>query len=72
VQVVAGHVFHHAAAALRPDAVARDEFDSEQEIPRGAVELPERRIDSARHRAPDRRLIRKRRGQRQQLPVACK
>ncbi len=53
VEVVAGDVFHDAAAALHERAGAVDEFGAEEEVARGAVGLAERGIDAGGDRAAD-------------------
>ena len=53
MQVVAGYVFYDATAAFDLGAGSVDEFGAEQKIASGTVELPQRRIQPGRDRAPD-------------------
>ncbi len=69
VQVVARDIFHHAPAAFRRGAIASDEFDAENVVARGAVKLPQRRIDAGRNRAADGRAIHERHDERKKLPM---
>src|SRR5437867_3814048 len=53
VQVVAGYVFHDAAAGLAEMAGAVDEFGADEEIAGGAVELLQRRMEAGGDGAAD-------------------
>ena len=69
VDVVARHIFHHAAAALRRDTIAGDELHPENEISRRSVKLAQRGIDAGRDCAARSRAIRERDGERKKLAV---
>ena len=67
VDVVAGDILHHAAAALGNDALAGDELHSQQEIPRRSMSIAQWRVRACGDDSAERGAFRKRRRKRQEL-----
>lgn len=66
-EIVAGHVLHHAAAALHFDAVVREEANADDGIAQRSVAVAVRAARVRGHRAAERRAPRQRHVHRQPL-----
>src|SRR5207302_7992477 len=69
VQVVAGDIFHDAAAALRNDSLACNKLSTEQKILRRAMSISHWRVCGCGDDSTKRGALRKRRRERQELPL---